>query len=224
MEEIDLIEIFDSLWKRKLDIIMIVISFLILGYVYTLEFVTPIYTSSITMVLVSSNKDEESNSTITTSDITLNSKLVSTYNKLVKSKNVLKEVISDLDISMSEENLRKDISVESLKNTELIRISVKNENNELAAKIANRIAIVFKEKVKEMYNIDNIEFMGEANIPKIPSNANHKKDIMIFGIVGLIFSVTYMFIVNMIDTTIKGTDMIEKEYELPVLASIPKVR
>ena len=113
-------------------------------------------------------------------DITLNSKLISTYNRLVKSKIVLKEVISNLNLDISENNLKNNISVSSKKNTELIQITVKNENNELAAEIANELASIFKEKVKEMYNINNIEIISEASIEDEPSNINHKKNVIMF--------------------------------------------
>jgi len=60
MEEIDLKEIFNALWRRKLEIILILILFLIIGCIYTLKFTTPMYNSSITLILVSAKKGETS--------------------------------------------------------------------------------------------------------------------------------------------------------------------
>ncbi len=64
MEEIRLEEIFNTLWKKKIGIMLIICVFITMGLVYTFNFVTPKYTSSITMVLVSTNNDNENNSTI----------------------------------------------------------------------------------------------------------------------------------------------------------------
>ena len=50
---------------------------------------------------------------------------------------------------------------------------------------------------------------------------NHKKDILIFAFIGLVIAVIYVLIANMLDTTIKTAEEVEKEYKLPVLASIP---
>ena len=220
MEEIDLSKIFNTLWRRKADIIIIILAFLMIGIIYTMKFVTPLYSSSATMVLVSSNS---SDNTITTNDITLNSKLVSTYNKLIKSRNVLKEVISNLKLDIKEEELRKNITVSSLSNTELIEITVKNTNNRISADITNEIAKVFKEKVKEMYNIDNIEIISKAEVEYEPCNINHKKDIIMFVFAGILVAAIYIIIVNSLDTTIKSSEMVEKEFDLPVLASIPMI-
>lgn len=227
MEELDLKELFEIFWNKKVQIILIVLIFAVIGLIYTMTFVTPEYTAATTLVLASSNKgvDQTTGSTttnsITTSDITLNSNLVSTYSELVKSKNVLRQVISNLNINISEENLRNNVSVTAVKDTELIEITVTTQNPEYSSKIANEIAKVFTEKVGEIYNINNVHVVDEAEVPNAPSNINYKKDVVIFAFIGLVISIIYVLIANMLDTTIKTADDIEKIFKLPVLASIP---
>lgn len=222
MEELNLKELFNIFWRKKLDIILIILIFILLGVIYTVGFTKPMYSSSTTLVLASTaNVDEQASTTITTTDITLNSKLVSTYSELVKSKNVLRQVISNLGIEINEDTLRKSITVSSVKNTELIEITVKNENPEYAAKIANEIAEVFIEKVKEIYNISNVQVVDKAEESEFPSNINHSKDIIIFAFIGVVVAACYVLIENMLDTTIKTTEDIERGFKVPVLASIP---
>ena len=157
MEELDLKELFNIFWRKKIQIILIVLVFAIIGAIYTMGFKTPVYSSSTTLVLASSGKTDlsrkEDNYGITTStatEVTVNSKLVATYSELVKSKNILRQVISNLGIKIEEDELRKNITVSSVKDTELIEITVINENPSYSAKIANEIAKVFTEKVKEI--------------------------------------------------------------------------
>ncbi|MFR3183475.1 MAG: YveK family protein, partial [Clostridia bacterium] len=195
-----------------------------IGTIYTIGFVTPMYTSSTTLVLAASDKTTETNKqagTITTTDVTLNSKLVATYSELVKSKNVLRQVISNLGIKVNEEDLRNNITVSSVKETELIEITVSNENASYAAKIANEIAKVFTAKVGEIYNINNVHVVDEAEVSTEPSNINHTKDIVIFAFIGIVISVMYVLIANMLDTTVKTQEDIEKAIKIPVLANIP---
>ena len=103
MEEIDLKEIFSIFWKKKVEIILIIAIFAVLGYIYTTVFTTPMYTSSTTLVLAGTNDEtaEGEQDSITTTDLTLNSKLVSTYSQLVKSNKVVRQVISNLGIDIS---------------------------------------------------------------------------------------------------------------------------
>ncbi len=226
MEELDLKELLNIFWKSKVQIILIVAIFIALGVVYTVSFVTPKYTASTTLVLATaenkkSQSDSETTNSISTTDVTLNSKLVSTYSELVRSKNVLRQVISNLKIDLKEEELKNNITVSSVKDTELIEISVTNVSAVNATKVANEIAKVFTEKIGEIYNINNVHIVDEAEIPSSPSNVNHTKDVLIFAVVGFVVAVMYVLIANMLDTTIKSVEEIEKTMNVPVLVSIP---
>lgn len=221
MEELDLKELFNIFWNQKMQIILIILVFIVIGIIYTLGFTTPKYSSSTTLVLAKSSEDTSKTNTITTSDITINSKLVSTYSEIVKSKNVLRQVKNNLNIDVDEEKLKNNVTVSSVKDTELIEITVTNEDATVAARIANETAKVFTDKVKEIYNMDNVKVVDVAEIKDEPSNINHKKDIAIFALIGIVVAVIYVLIANMLDTTIKTPEEVEKEYKLPVLASIP---
>lgn len=220
MEEIDLKELLSLFWSKKTQIILIILIFMLLGVIYTIGFVTPKYSSSTTLVLASNNNQTTAN-TITATDITVNSKLVSTYSEIVKSKNIIRQVISNLGMKLDEDDLRKNVTVSSVKDTELIEITVTNENPSYSAKIANEIAKVFIAKVKEIYNIENIQIVDEAEVETTPSNINHPKDVMIFTFIGVIVACGYVLIANMLDTTIKTAEEVERIFKMPVIATIP---
>ena len=224
MEELDLKELFQIFWNKKIHILLITLIFIVIGTIYTIGFVTPMYTSSTTLVLAGADKTTDTNkqgSTITTTDVTLNSKLVETYSVILQTKDVLREVIKNLGINISEEEIKNNITVSAVKNTEVIQISVNNENATNAAKITNEIAKVFSKKVGEIYNINNVYVLDEAEVSKNPSNINHTKDIVIFALIGIVISVMYVLVANMLDTTIKTQEDIEKAIKIPVLANIP---
>lgn len=221
MEEIDLVELLKMFWRKKILIILITILFIGIGYIYTTRFVTPMYTSTTTLVLASNNEKNKSNTTSTAAEVAVNTKLVSTYSELIKSQKVLRDVVADTGINITEEQLKKEISIESVLSTSLINISIEDKIPENSSKIANEIANVFTKKVAEIYNINNVQIVNQAEIPQEPSNINHKKDIVIFGLVGLLVSTTYIIIANMLDTTIKSSEELDDIFGLPILASIP---
>lgn len=221
MEEIDLVELLKMFWRKKILIILITILFIGIGYIYTTRFITPMYTSTTTLVLASNNEKNKSNTTSTAAEVAVNTKLVSTYSELIKSQKVLREVVADTGINITEEQLKKEISIESVSSTSLINISVEDKIPENSSKIANEIANVFTKKVAEIYNINNVQIVNQAEIPQGPSNINHKKDIVIFGLVGILVSITYIIIANMFDTTIKSSEELDDIFGLPILASIP---
>ena len=227
MEEIDLREVAKTFWNKKYHIAIILLIFVIAGSVYTFNFVTPKYTSNTTLILASINSGSSSGSdsasvaTAIDKDISLNSKLVSTYSELIKSKNILRQVKDNLDIDIDEEELKKSIKVDTVEDTELIRISVTNSSSELSCYIANEIANVFKEQIKVYYDIENVQIVDVAEIETEPSNIHHKRDIIIFALIGVVVSAGYVLILNMLDTTVKSIEDVEDSTKLPVLASLP---
>jgi len=227
MEELDLKQLFKIFWNKRLHIIAIILLFLVIGSVYTFAFVKPKYKSYTTLVLAQTDvmvSENEKQQGITQSDLTLNQKLVSTYSELVKTKNVLREVISELKLNVEEEELKKNVTVKLVEDTELIQITVTNRNALDAKNIANKIAEIFSDRIKEIYKINNITIVDEAEEATEPYNINHIRDLAIFMVIGLVVAVIYVLLTNLLDSTVKSAEDIEKELEVSVLASIPTLK
>ena len=227
MEELDLKQLFKIFWNKRLHIITIVLLFLIIGTIYSFAFVKPKYKAYTTLVLAQSDvmvPEGDKAQGITSTELTLNQKLVPTYRELVKTKNILREVIRELRLKVNEEELRKNVTVNLVEDTELIKITVTNKNALDAKNIANKIAEIFSDRVSEIYKINNITIVDEAEEPAEPYNINHIKDIAIFMVIGLVISIVYVLLANLLDTTVKSADDIEKELEVSVLASIPTIK
>ena len=221
MEEIDLKELFNIFWSKKLFIIMVTLTFAVLGLYYGKKIVIPDYKSTATLVLTKSNNTETS--TITQSEVTLNQQLVATYTELIKTNNILRQVINNLQYTdITEEDLRKNVEVQLVSTTQLIEVSVKNTDNIKAKELTNEIVKVFIEKTKEIYKLDNIHMVDEAKIEEEPYNVNYKKDILIFAGIGFILAAGIVYIKSLFDTTIKNNEEVEKKLGLAVLASIPQ--
>ena len=222
MEEIDLKEIFRVFWEKKLTIILLVAIFMVLGFIYSAFIKVPMYTSVTTLLLAQSSTNSEETSKITTADLTLNSNLISTYSRLLKSSNVVRQVISNLNIDDSEESIKKHVSVVQDEDTDIIKIIVTNADPKKASRIANEMAAVFSDNIiKEFYNIDNIHIVDEAEVDEKPSNINIIKDMIIFAFVGFILGAGYVFIIYMLDNSVKSQDDVERNIHVPVLANIP---
>lgn len=219
MEELDLKELISMFLERKLLIILVIIIFAMVGAIYTLKFIVPEYQSSTSLVLVQLGTEASSDS-ISTTDITINSKLVDNYREIAKSKVIANTVKSNLNLDIPTAEIQENISVDSISDTELIRITVTNKDPKLACDMAKEFAKVFSDKVEGLYNISNVHILDEAEIAQEPSNINLPKNVLIFSFVGAILVFGYILLVNMLDTTVKTDVDIEKALNLPVLASI----
>ena len=221
MEELDLKELISMFLEKKLLIVLVVIIFALMGALYTLKFVTPIYQSTTSLVLaqIASDNSEESNS-ITSSDIALNSNLIDNYRVIAKSKSVAQEVINNLELDTSVDVLRNRISVTTESDSEVIKITVADEDPELACKITTEVAQIFMGKVETIYKVNNITVLDKAEVETTPSNINLTKNVVIFAFVGGILVAGYILLINMLDTTVKTDTDIERALDIPVLASI----
>lgn len=220
MEELDLKELFNMFWTRIAHIAIIVLIFVIIGVLYSFLFVTPEYKAYTTLLLATENNNTTTD-TITQTDISLNNNLIATYAELIKSKSVLREVISNLDIDITEGKLESKISVSNVKSTQMIQIDVVDANPYQAKIIANEVAKIFSAEVTEIYNINNVHIVDEAEEEVVPYNINHMKDVAIFGFIGLVVACIYVLIANMLDTTVKAKEDVERKLGLTVLVEIP---
>lgn len=221
MEELDLKELISMFLEKKVLIVLVVIIFALMGAIYTLKFVTPIYQSTTSLVLAQIGTDKADGvNSITSSDIALNSNLIDNYRVIAKSKSVAQEVINNLDLDTSVDVLRNRISVTTESDSEVIKITVMDEDPELACKITEEVAEIFIGKVETIYKVNNITVLDLPEVESTPSNINLTKNIVIFAFVGGILIAGYILLINMLDTTVKTDTDIEKALDIPVLASI----
>ncbi len=221
MEEIDLKDFWQYYKKYSLSVIIVCLVCLIVALVYNIAFKTPLYSTSTTILLVK-NETSSDKDTINQNDITLNQKLVSTYRQIIKSRLVLEQVISKLKLDYSYEKLYKEIAVEAVEDTEIIKVIVTDESATLAAKIANEIAGIFDKEVKEIYNINNVSIIDVALTPNNPSNDNVIRDGVLAIIIGFVFMSGIIFVVFYFDDTLRDTESMENDLGLPVIAKVFK--
>ena len=227
-EEIELKDLFNIFWKKRFVIIIITIIFAIIGGYYSINLKKPMYKSSTTLLLAQNysneNQDETTNE-ITQTDITLNQKLVSTYSELVKSKTVLKQVLENLNMNYDlEDDLKENVTVKEVSGTQVIEITYINENPETAYNVSNELSNVFSDKIKEIYNINNVYIVDKAELPEHAYNINHLKEIIIFAVIGMVISCAIIFIISFFDTTVKTPEDIEKNTNLTVLVQVPEIK
>lgn len=216
MEELDLKEMLNYFWSKKMYIIIASLIGLLLGMVYTIWIQEPQYKSYTTILL----KGTESQ--ITSNDIALNQKLVDAYREIVKSKRVLNKVIANLELTYSYEQLFSKVTVESVNETEIIKVSVTDGDNITARDITNEIAYVFNNEVVKLYDLQNIGIIDKAEISDAPSNINVIKQLVISLLIGIVLGFAVVFVMFYFDNTLKNTAFIEEKLGLSIIGSIPR--
>lgn len=222
MEEIDLKELFEFIKKKIGLLITITVVICLLGCIYGLFIQKPMYKSYTTIIL--GGNETTASQTITQSDITLNKNLVDTYAEIVKSRRVLEQVIAELDLEETYEELSNKISVSAVNNTEIIKITVVDSNPIEAKNVANVTANFFSKEVVKLYNMNNVNVLDEANEANEPYNINIPKQVIIYFFIGIIIALSILFIIFYFDRTIKSVEQVEQKIKLPILGGVEEYK
>ena len=215
---IDLAELFSVLWSKIYLIILVGLIAALAAFAGTKIFITPEYTSSTSMYMLTRS---QSGGTITSSDLQTGTQLTQDYMEMVKSRSVLEQVISVLNLDMSTQELSSSVTTENKTNTRILTISVSNEEPELAQEIANTLRETVSVKIREIMEIDAVNTIEEANLPSASSSPNVMRNTMLGGILGVLITAGILVIIFLFDDTIKTPDDVEHYLGLNVLTSIP---
>lgn len=217
MEEINLKEVYSYFKSRLLWMLLAIVVIVIIGNVYTILTRVPMYQSNTTIVLVGESKKEYSQT-----DSQLNQNLIGTYSEIITSRKVLQQVIDNLKLKMTVDELSQNITTSSVEDTEIIRITVNNEKKKMAVKIADEVADVFSDEIQDIYNLENVAIIDKAEVAKEPYNINYVKDNVIYLMIGVVLSFGVVFVMYYFDTTIKSSEIVEEKLGLTVIGIVPK--
>lgn len=193
----------------------IVAAVLALGY--TKIVIKPQYQSITKMYVLA----QENTSTLTNVDLQTSTLLTKDYAELIKSRTVLEKVIDELGLNMKYEGLLGKIEVVTTSETRIMTIKVRDENPELARRIANTIREKSAEHIKRVMNSEDVTVVDEANLPEKPFSPNVKKNVMMGGMAGAILALAFVVIRYLSNDTITTPEDIEKYLKLSTLGVIP---
>ncbi len=219
MEEINIKELLQYIKEKVWIIGIALVLSLTASVIYTGVIKKPIYKSSTTYVLISDSSKEG----ITTSEVTLNEKLIATYKEIIKSRNILEKVITTLNLDETPSSLAKTISVEQVSTSSMIKITVSNKDPEMAKKIAETIGYEFSKEVESLYKISNLGLVDKALVPTVAANESNKKEMILINGGGIALSLMVIFMLFYFDNTIKDQEQVQEKTNLPVLGNVPLV-
>lgn len=214
--EIDFGYIFATMGKWFLLILLFIILGLSGAMFY--DYGAPIIFESETSLYV---EPPVTSSQINYDSILSNQKMVKTYTQIIKSRKILSKTKEILNINYSLDELEKMLSVESISDTEIIIIKVTSEYKDEAKEIANEIAQVFIEEIKETMGITNIRVIDEAIVNDEPVSPNTTLNCFIGGALGLCIGIILSFVIESANRKIATHEDVKKYLGIKTLGVIP---
>lgn len=204
--EIELKEIFSIIKRRLWMIFLITLIFTGVGYTYKIfNTPTPVYQAS-ARVIIDANNDYKS-----------------TLMVVVRDSTILDKVIGEMGLPLTSEELARQVRVDSVENTQVVRISVIDKDPILAADIANTISSVFQREIVQLVNFNGVTKLSEARVDMNQINVQNNTIIYITFVLGVMVGVGYVFLLHALDNTVRDEIDIEELMGLPVLGVVSTI-
>lgn len=216
--EIDLVEL---LYFFLSKIVFIISGFVIGGIVagiVTFFFITPLYTGTAKLYMVSSSKG----SVVDISDLNIGTSLSSDYEQLVRTRPIIESVIEDLELPYTYDQMLEMLSVSTISNTRILVLKFTSPDRQEAMKVANAIAEEAVTRLPKVMDTPEPHIAEEAIVPERRSSPSYTKNILISAIAVMLFVMGVLTVIYMMDDTLDSSDDVEKAFGITPLTVVPE--
>lgn len=217
--EIDVMLLLRVIWRRKFVILLAALFGAAIAFTYSTFLVTPKYDSTTRIYVVSQSL--EPGAGLTTQELQAGSYLVNDYKEIILSKDVLTTVQQELKLTNS---LDGKVSVAVPADTRIVSISVRDQDPQEAARIANALRKVAAQKIIEVTKVNDVTTLEEAIPAEEPSTPNTKRNTAIGFLVGCVLISFVILTMEILDDRIKRPQDIEEVMGLPLLGVVPDLK
>ena len=214
-------ELFEALKKRWLMIISITLMATIFSAALSFFVIKPQYEAS-TKVFI--GKDESENQAYSQNDVLMYQKLMKTYSEAIKTKDLISRGLKGTSINIEPKEVLENLTVVTVADTQILQIKYKSNNPEEAKAVIEGVSDEFVKTSKDLVPNGNIQIIEAVELPEKAVSPNKKMNIAIAFLLGLMVGSGLAFLLEFLDNTFKNKDQLEREFEIPVIGSIPTVK
>lgn len=220
--EIDLVRLLSALWRHFWIILLSMVIFGAAGFGYANYLITPLYQSDVQMYV--NNADISVGSTsikFSQGDLLAAQGLVDTYIVILNSRPMLDDVIDELELPYSYEQLKDMIAAEAVNGTEVFQITVTDADRKEAKEIANKIAELLPEHISQVVDGSSVRVVQYAVLAGGPCSPSVMKYLCLGIALGFLISAGIIVLRVLLDKRVHDPEDLAKRYDIPVIAVIP---
>lgn len=181
-------------------------------------YLDPVYEAETTLYVGKKTNTEG----VSYTDLNIGASVVLDYQEIAKSRIVASTAIQELGYTdLSVDDLKGSISVNQKTDTRVIEITVIDTNPEMAMILTNKVADVFKRKIVEIMQVENVQVIDVAELPVHPISPSKRTVAFIGLLIGAVLGAGIIFLIAYLDNTIKTSEDVKKHLNLPVIGTIP---
>lgn len=215
-DTIDLMRLLFALKRRIWLILAVGLIFAFGAAAYTRFLVTPVYTSSSTMLVLTKETTLAS-----VADLQLGTQLTKDYSVLIQSRPVLEKTIENLGLDMSYQALRGSISISNPEDTRILSISVNHSDPEMAKAIADELASVSSAYIGDKMEVTPPKIIEEGEVPTYKTSPSIRKNTVMGFLAGAVLVCAVVVVLELLNDSIYTEEDVEKYLGLSTFAVVP---
>ena len=215
-DTIDLMRLLFALKRRIWLILAVGLIFAFGAAAYTRFLVTPVYTSSSTMLVLTKETTLAS-----VADLQLGTQLTKDYSVLIQSRPVLEKTIENLGLDMSYQALRGSISISNPEDTRILSISVNHSDPETAKTIADELASVSSAYIGDKMEVTPPKIIEAGEVPTSKTSPSMRKNTVMGFLAGAVLVCAVVVVLELLNDSIYTEEDVEKYLGLSTFAVVP---
>lgn len=216
--EIDLIELFGFFITKIWWIIGAFLLGALLAGLITHFAITPKYTATAKMYMVSSS----SQSVVDLTDLNIGQSISGDYVELLKTRPIVEGVIEEQNLPYTYNQLVGMINLSIVNNTRIIKIDVTSTDNKEAMRIANALAEKGVSELPKLMETPEPHIAEYAIVPVNKSYPSLTKNTMIGALLAMLIMLGIFTVQFLMDDTFRYAEDIEREFGVMPLTVIPE--
>lgn len=217
-ETIDLLEVLEVVRQHILIVVLATVIAAAVGFGVSRFLMVPQYEASALMIV---NTRQDTTANVTSDQINSATKLVSTYSIIIKSDTVLQQVINNLGLALTYNELHDRVAVTAVDDTQVMKVTVQSDNPEWARQVCEQITLISPDVILESVEAGSVKLISQASVTPEPVSPNVMRNTAVATLLGLVVSVGIVILRELLDNKIKTEDDVRKYLDLPVVGVIP---
>lgn len=210
---------FSALKKHFVKLIALILICALIGWAAAAFFVKPKYQANASLIVNSRESDVK---TITAEQLNSAEELATLYGIIIKSDTVLEAAIKDLDLNLDYETLAQKVSVSSVSNTSVMKISVKDADGAEALKILKSIVSISPKIIHDMVEAGSVKVVSEPRLQKAPVSPDKIRYTAVGAFLGAIAACVITLLLAVSEDRLYSKREVEERLGLSVMGEIPE--
>lgn len=163
---------------------------------------------------------QQTSDSVNINDINAAQKLVNTCQIIFKSSTMMDNLIANLDLPYTKDELDKMINAQSVNSTEVMQLTVESSDPKEAETIVNELVRLANIEFLRVIKSGSLEVIDYGEVDTSPSFPNVPLMTAVGVVIGLAAAYVIAFVNDMLDVAVKHDDNISKLYGIPVFSEI----